>query len=217
MKPQVTAAVPVSSSTKPVSMIATLYERHEHLAEKYAKKIYNAERISYDYEDVLQEMKMKVYTSIIAYAEKWRKWQQTQRYKPIAIEIYLQCALVNKTKDFIKSISQCPIKCCISVQDNNFDFSIFGTMESQISFTKDTCECKINEVDLLEGLNLMESRCFMLYLRGYKIDLLNKMFKRHFSADEIIGTQLLMLRDKKEQLTENKITTYMSFTNVESE
>ena len=43
-----------------------LYEKYEYLAKKHAAKIYSYEELSYEYEDLIQEFKIKIFTSIKA-------------------------------------------------------------------------------------------------------------------------------------------------------
>ena len=53
-------------------MSEILYSRYEYLAGKYASKIFAYEQLSFEYEDLLQEFRVKIFTSIKAYAVRWK-------------------------------------------------------------------------------------------------------------------------------------------------
>ena len=57
------------ASTKKMS--EQLYERYEYLAYKYANKMFSYEELSLEYEDLLQEFRIKIFTSIKAYGHRW--------------------------------------------------------------------------------------------------------------------------------------------------
>lgn len=198
------------------SIILKWYNRYEYLATKYAHQIFESRKIGFDYEDLLQEFKMKIYTSIIAYSRKWEKWKLTGKYKPIHVEMYIKSALVNLTKDFMKQISTTEYK-TVSVEQDGFDYGLLTSMESHIVINSSYCKCEINGVDLLEGLTDMESRCFMLFLRGHTIGKLNKIFKCRFQANKIIRRQVEFLQTKKSELLENKTYQFMHYVTEHSD
>lgn len=204
-----------SPSTKE-SIILKYYNRYERLANHYAHLIFESRKIGFDYDDLLQEFKMKIYTSIIAYSKKWKKWKVTGRYKPIHIELYIKSSLVNLAKDFMKQISTTEYK-TVSIEQDGFDYGLLTSMESHIIINSTYCKCEINGVDLLEGLTDMESRCFMLFLRGYTIGKLNKIFKWRFQANKVIRNQVEFLKSKKSQLLENKTFQFIHYVSEQTD
>jgi|SRR5579872_3129921 len=197
------------------SVLHRLYFRFEPLAEQYANRIFSEHKIGFEYEDLVQEFKIKIYTSIIGYAGYVKKKRELG-YPVWPLELYLKRALSNKTKDFIKQIQDTPAQ-TVSVEADGFDYSVQHTLESHIILRNDFCQCEINGVDLLQGLTLVESKCFLLFLRGYTLNKLNTMFK--FSVTEpskMIRRQIALLQEKRAQLLENTTTKYMQYL-VESE
>ena len=76
----------------------------------------------------------------------------------------------NKARDFIKYISRENHK--VSIDDINYDF---GT-ESDSEINPSDNKFIINDVNLLEGLTGKERSVFSLYLRGYKITFIRKVY-----------------------------------------
>jgi len=147
-----------------------LYERYEYLAHKYASKIFSYEELGMEYEDLLQEFRIKIYTSIKAYARRWKQYRETGTNKPVPIKFYLDAACGNKTRDFMKLISRENHK--VRIDDINFDYGI--NQESKVNTSQNTFI--VNGVDLLEGLTGKERMVFSLYLRGYNKTFLSKVY-----------------------------------------
>ena len=156
------------SSNKKMSEI--LFERYEYLAQKHASKIFAYEELSLEYEDLLQEFKIKIFTSIKAYGRRWKKYRESGRNKPVPIKFYLDAACGNKARDFMKLISRENYK--TRIDDINFDYGVM--MNGQISVSEN--RFVVNGVDLLEGLEGKERMVFSLYLRGYNKNFLNKVY-----------------------------------------
>jgi len=187
-------------SSKNPKNVEKFYLRYEPMATYYASKIFNYERSGYEKQDIVQELRIKIYTSIIAYCKKYTKYQKTKRYPPVPIEFYIKTALVNRTKDFIKEFNYETVENAdkISIQSNSFDFSTQYEIDSNINLNKNVCE--INGVNLLQGLEGHRKGCFILYIKGYTITKLKKMFEHHFNAEIVIQNQIKFLKEKSEQL-----------------
>ena len=198
------------------SIVLKYYNRFEYLAVYYARQVFESSKIGFEYDDLVQEFRIKIYTSIIAYAAKWRKYKILGQYKPVPIEYYIKAACVNRQKDFIRSIKEAEYT-NISVEQDGFDYSKVHSIESHIIVNGTTCKCEINGVDLLEGLSDWEARCFMMFLRGFTIGKLKKIFKPKFAADDIINKQIGFLQTKKAQLLENQITHYTHYVSENSD
>lgn len=151
-------------------MSEKLYERYENLAYKYANRLFSYDELSLEYEDLLQEFRLKIFTSIQAYAKRWKKYKKTGCNKPTPIKFYLEAACGNKMRDFIKLISRENHK--TRIDDINYDFGIKQDSSIDVSHNKFI----INGVDLLEGLSGKERMIFSLYIRGYNKNFLNKVY-----------------------------------------
>ena len=147
-----------------------IYKRYEYLAVKYANKIHSYEQLAYEYDDLLQEFKIKIFLSIKAYGKRWLRYKKGEVNKPVSIKYYLECACGNKMRDFIKLIDK--EKCRISIEDITFDYGV--TMNNNIDADKN--KFIVNDVDLLEGLSGKERVVFSLYLQGYNERFLNKVY-----------------------------------------
>ena len=148
----------------------SLYQKYEYLAVKYANKIHSYEQLAYEYDDLLQEFKIKIFLSIKAYGKRWAKYRRGEASKPVPIKYYLECACGNKMRDFMKLITRENYK--TSIDDINFDCGMLNSS---------TIDCEsnsfiINDVDLLEGLKGKERVAFSLYLRGYNTRFIYKVY-----------------------------------------
>jgi hypothetical protein len=201
---------PVAAQAKGESRLLKYYEQFEPLAETYAWRLFQSQKIGMDFEDLVQEFKIKIYLSLIGYAHYVKKKRGT-RYTPWPIELYVRCALNNLRKDFIKRISAAPNK-SISIESDGFDYSQEHSMESHIIISKNFCKAEINGVDLLEGLTLIEQRCFLLFLRGHTIKKLERMFRNVVpDAGAVIQRQVAKLQTKKQQLMADTVISYKNF------
>lgn len=156
------------ASTKKMS--EQLYERYEYLAYKYANKMFSYEELSLEYEDLLQEFRIKIFTSIKAYGHRWKKYRKTGRNKPVPIKFYLDAACGNKMRDFMKLITRENHK--TRIDEISYDFGI--SQDSEIDPSRN--RFIINGVDLLEGLTGKERMIFSLHIRGYNKNFLNKVY-----------------------------------------
>lgn len=153
-----------------MKMSEKLYYRYEYLAKKYASKIFSYEELSFEYQDLVQEFKIKIFTSIKSYGRRWAKYRRNEASKPVPIRFYLEAACSNKTRDFMKYISRENYK--VRIDEINYDFGIeddFKTIPEKNKFI-------VNGVDLLEGLTGKERVIFSLFLRGYNTKILNKVY-----------------------------------------
>lgn len=153
-----------------MKMSERLYHRYEYLAVKYASKIFSFEQLSFEREDLIQEFRIKIYTSIKAYGRRWLQYRRGLSPRPVPLKYYLGCACANKAKDFAKYISR-----------ENYKQSLDG-LGYDYGVADDTIICPernvftVRGVDLLEGLSGSERAIFSLYLRGYQNGLLTKVY-----------------------------------------
>lgn len=161
-----------------------LYHRYEYLAAKYAKRIFAYEELSYEYEDLLQEFRLKIYTSIRAYGRRWGNYRRGSAPRPVPLRYYLEAACGNKTRDFMKYISREGYKVHIDAMEE-YDY---GTSSEGTEIVPDESKFVINGVDLLEGLKGTERTIFILFLKGYTKRFFAKVSYPN-SKEELINRQ----------------------------
>jgi len=205
-----------------------LYFRYEYLAKKYAARVFAYEELSFEFEDLVQEFRIKIFTSIKAYGRRWAKYRRGEEPKPVRIRYYLECACGNKMRDFIKYISRENHK--VRIDAINYDYG----MEDENRIDTATNTFIVRGIDLLEGLTGKERAIFSLYLRGYQMNFLNKVYyntkqekaarkeviangDEPFGPADIIEMQKEFLLSKygNELRTENKV--YQQWTMNDSE
>lgn len=90
------------------------YSRYEYLVKEYASKIEITDK-SIEHCDMEQELRLKLYTSIIAYGKRWKNYKLTGKLKPIPLEYFLKTALNNRLIDIYKAsrrIDTSHVICC---------------------------------------------------------------------------------------------------------
>lgn len=160
---------------KNIKISEKLYFRYEYLANRYASKIFSYEELSFEFEDLVQEFKIKIFTSIKSYGRRWAKYRRNEATKPVPIKYYLEAACSNKMRDFMKYISRENYK--MRIDDIHYDYGV----EDDTNISPEKNKFIVKGVDLLEGLTGKERAVFSLFLRGYNTKILNKVY---FNNDE---------------------------------
>lgn len=171
------------------SQIAKLYDKYEYLCGIYSRKLYDMESISLDREDILQEFKTKLFEVIVKYIKQFAKFRRGERDRPIQIEPYLRFSMSNLVNDFIKKSNTQKHggwSTYVSIERDSFDFSNGGDIGNlssvlanfKIKDYREDSLFELNGVDILEGLESREHRLsVILYLKGYKIGIIDKLLK----------------------------------------
>ena len=180
-----------------------LYLRYEFLAKKYANKIYSYSELSFEYEDLLQEFKIKIFTSIKSYGKRWRKFKTEGYAKPVPLRYYLESACSNKAKDFMKYIQRENYK--VRIDEIDYDFGV----ETDSAIIPEENKFILNGIDLLEGLRGVNKAIFSLYLKGCSNKIISKVYSssketksiianddQPFSINEVIEMHRSFLLDK---------------------
>lgn len=147
-----------------------IYSKYEYLAKKYASKIFSYEALSFEYEDLVQEFRLKIFTSIKAYGRRYARYMRGEAARPVPIKYYLEAACGNKARDFMKFISREGYK--VRIDDINYDY---GVENDSLTDTRSN-RFIVNGVNLLEGLSGKERAVFSLFLRGYNTNFLRKVY-----------------------------------------
>lgn len=189
-----------SNTTLSTKAVLTLYQKYENLAPLYARKIFGYDKAGYEFEDILQEFKIKIYTSILAYKRKWEEFKKTGRYKPIPLEIYLKSALSNRMNDFIKQFNNGKDDGVEKISlENKIDIGYISSGGIKYSFKN--CTLEINGINLCEGLLTKDQkRCFLMYAQGFSLAKIQKAFAKKFNSKELIKKQVERLSLIKKEL-----------------
>lgn len=147
-----------------------LYLKYEYLAKKYAARVFSYEELSFEFEDLVQEFRLKIFTSIKSYGRRYARYRKGEDSKPVHIKYYLECACGNKMRDFMKYISRENYK--VRIDDVDFDYGV----ECDSDIDPERNRFIVRGIDLLEGLCGKERAIFSLYLRGYNNTFLNKVY-----------------------------------------
>ncbi len=154
-----------------------LYEHYQYLANQYARQVFSYGQLSYEFEDVLQEFKIKIFSAIKAYGKVWSAYRRGERPRPVHMRYYLKTACVNKKNDFVKYINREGYKVRIDNDDFNIDFG----SSAFVKFEPEEDKYIVNGIDLLENMQGREREVVAMYFRGYKKSELNKVY---FSTEE---------------------------------
>lgn len=197
-----------------------LYNKYEHLADEYARKMFNVEEIGFEREDMMQEFRLKLFEVIIAYAKQFGKFLDGERDRPPVIDVYLKLAMSNKKADMIKMMKQNKHNgwsTFLSVERDDFDYSIGSDIHSELSkivnfkISKYKGEgIEINGIDILDGIEDRKERmAFIMHLKGYKMKEIDSILK--LKSGKIIRPQLERLgvfEDTLLDITKHEVTVY---------
>lgn len=170
-----------------------LYNRYEYLAKRYAGYIFNQQELGLTYDDLVQEFRIKIFTSIKAYGRRWAYYRNTGYNKPVPLVFYLEAACKNFGRDITCHINpRRNIETTETTQnrthvytpnvrmdDLNYDMGV-EDLDARI----DSMDYEgllhsrfvINDVDLLEGLSKMDGFIFSAYLCGYQSEEIAKVY-----------------------------------------
>ena len=143
-------------------VVDKLFEQYQHLAQVYASKVFSYENIGLEKEDIVQELSIKIYQSILAYSEKWMRYKSGEEKKPVPLQAYIMTALSNKVLDITKLIDRQGVTTPMSEVD--FDYGV----EDTTRIDAERNEFILNGVDVLEGLCGRERTMFIMFIRGHK-------------------------------------------------
>lgn len=164
------------------------FKKYEYLAEIYANKLYSYECLGWDKQDVIQELKVKIWKAIKAYGRSYNEYLKTGMYKPMPLEVYLKTSLKNKIKDIIKKIDRKHQK--VAVERLDVGEHMIGDLDTDFD------KMIIGGIDLLQGLEGVERMIFKLYCKGFSMTKVSETFKNKIPksrAKKIIKDQMKKL------------------------
>lgn len=176
-----------------------LFNRYEYLAEQYANKIFGVEKMGLEKEDVVMELKLRLWTGIGTYLGKFAKWKKKEGYKPMPIEYYLKALLNNKIIDIVQELSKEPAK--ISFDLETCDIGYYDSL-SVIDWSRNCV--RIGDVDFFEGLNKRDKKIFALFLKGFGIGEIRKVMRNRVNVGEVVRNQIKHLQGYRDVLMKDQ-------------
>lgn len=157
------------------------YRKLEFLAVKYANKLYSYEELSMEREDLLQEFRLKIFTSIKAYGRRWLAYRRGTASRPVPLRYYVECACSNKCTDMMRAISKENYK--LRIDQTNYDCGV----EDNVYIDTERDKFVINGVDVLHNLTGIRRAIFSLYIKGRGRDMLARMLRTPRAVAEGFG------------------------------
>ena len=154
------------------------YKELEYLAVKYANKLYSYEEISLEREDLLQEFRLKIFTSIKAYGRRWLAYRRGEAARPVPLRYYVECACSNKCTDLMRAIKKENHK--LRIDQTNYDCGIEDTVQVE----PETNHFVVNGVDVLRNLTGMKRMIFSLHIRGRNRRMMAQLLRSPRAAAE---------------------------------
>lgn len=208
----------INMTNKSIPASHKLYKRYAYLADIYANKLFNSNSIGMDKDDIAQELRLKIITSIRSYGKRWAEYKKTGFYKPVPIKFYIQTAMNNKLKDMVDQINKDINNYSLSIEDNNFDFGVCSNELSVLKFSGANKEVNVCGVDLLQGLVGREKDAFCMYLKGHPMKTIEKVFKGQVQeVSVLIRNQVSILSKYKNELYQGTQKVHYSYQLSEEE
>lgn len=166
-----------------MSSLEKLYAKYDYLAQEYARKINNPELYGYEREDIVQEFRLKIYTSIMSYAKRFAEYKATGKYEPVPLEFYLRSALNNHKKDYFAKFGKSISKNSMSIQNVEFDVGIDNNLDLDFTVCLKTKQMVIGGFDCLKGLSDVERQAFLFYThKGMTLKEIDKLFSKKYGS-----------------------------------
>ena len=147
-----------------------IFKKFHPLVKVYARKLFNLDLISFEVEDVEQELSIRLFKAIQKYLLNWQKYKQTKKHKPMPLQCYVRLVMNNRIKDLMFQIMKQKRLKCLDEYEIGYE-----TNFSCIDVEKN--KYVIDNIDLLDKLQGQEKKIFILYLRGYNVNKLTTIFK----------------------------------------
>ena len=129
----------------------------------------------------------------------------------LLLKHYLKLCLNNKIIDFVGKIKKAPHKSPIAVninEEGGIDIGYERSETNEINLQEKVFV--VGGIDIFEELEPIEKSCYILFLKGFEPKKLDKIYKKHFSATELINRKRDSLLCHKDELFEEvKQTRFM--------
>lgn len=176
------------------------YNRYSNLANIMASKVNRLDALGLEKEDIQQEFRLKIWTSIPDWVEKWGDYRRGG-IKPVPLRYYLLNVLSNKVKDYYKFIDR--EKNNILMSEIAFDYSGQESIDTFIDF--ENCELILHGVDIMRGMTKNGKKAFVQHVKGHEMKNIEKMFEGKVkNVRGVINEQLDFIRNYHSDLIEKK-------------
>lgn len=169
-----------------------IYQRYEYLASYYASKLWNNDDSAIEKDDLVQELKIRLFTSIQSYLDKWRLFREKGGIKPIPIEFYLKTVMINKSRDLIKELNS---NAHTSIDEMGLQF---GSTAVEIH-SVDKINIFLGSQNLIEMFEGRQKTFMQLYFANdFDLDKVLMHFKgegRKWLADKVISQGIEKLKN----------------------
>lgn len=201
------------------SAATKLYKRYAYLADIYANKLYNTNAIGMDRDDVLQELRYKIFTSIKSYGIRWREYRKKGLFKPVPLRYYIQTAMNNKLIDMVDQIQKDINQYSLSIEDNSFDYGVdTNNGMTSLKLSGDKKEVLIGGINLLTGLQGKQKDVFCMYLKGHTIKTIEKVYKNQVpDISSVIRSRVELLQKHKNELYSETKPVHYSYSLAEED
>lgn len=194
--------VEIGIENKALKLTNFAFPKFENLSLHYANKVDFRKIQHIEKDDLIQDLKLKIFESLKKWFIKSEKYKLgLERFKPVDMKFYIGASCNNLLADLFKDLDAKP-KQALSIQSDSFDFGVFTAESENSIFDWDSRVLILNGVNLLEGLQGVEQTVFFLYLKGYSILDLRKIFST-LKVDTIINEQKKFLATKKSSLLQD--------------
>lgn len=169
----------LSRRVKCFGMVEKWYKRHDKIPRQYVNKLGGYEKISWERSDIVQELNIKMLTTIRAWGRRYREFQHTGRYEPVQVDIFIRTAMVNRMKDFFKYVQRAPSfqEINYASEGGNIDIVSHSASLGETIVDLPGKRLMICGEDLLTGLqSSKEKAVFILNFMGFKPHELDKKF-----------------------------------------
>ena len=170
------------------------FERYLYLAEAYATKVWSVEKIGMEREDVIQELRLKIWHAIPEFIKRWKAYREEGEAKPVPMKYYIINVLNNKINDIIRRVKREEKNLLMSTV--NFDFGV-SVEDTFIDLGSKEKQAIIKGVDFFIGLEGDERKAFCFYLKGHRVKTIEKLLKGKVkNVSEVIRKQVRYIKEE---------------------
>jgi hypothetical protein len=168
--------------------VERIFHRYDYLCRYYASKIIISKNSAIEKDDLIQELRLRLFSSIKTYSKKFSEYEKTGSCKPIPLQFYLKTVMINRTKDLMKEVNS-----------ENFNLSI---QSSGVNFGSDVKSYSFESYNLIvDGQNLLdmffgEEKVIMklLIIKNFDSKEVIKKYKGSLDVKEVIRSGMGKLK-----------------------
>lgn len=164
--------------SKYFGVVERVFQKFVGLPVHYSYLVNNFEKLGITRSDIAQELNIKMLYTIRAWGRRYAEYQQTGRYKPVSIDIFIRTALKRRVLDFFKKISNQPHSTSVVVGIPNECSNSLKIETHLTSFSLNEKKLQLNGVNLLSFCETkVEQSIVLLVVSGVKVSDVEKRYK----------------------------------------